>query len=173
MPSRRLSVQVTGADDMRDLSRQLRQYADGSLLRREWRRRLREVAGPAVPAIRANIMAIPSKGQNARRGKPSLRMQMARAVTLQIRTTGDHPAVSVYVSPRKMPSGKKSLPGYFERVPGKERLRHPVFGNRSAWVTQHTPRQGFFSSAVRPMEERLQREAADIAADITRQIEDA
>lgn len=166
------SVELSGADQLRQLSRDLRRHENGRELAKRLRRELRETAKPLVPAIRQNIRSLPSQNQNRRRGRPSTRAQLARAVTLQVRTSGDRAGVSVFMSPRKMPDGKKGLPGYFERVPGKTRLRHPTFGNREAWVTQLVPIQGYFSRTTRDVEDDARRRAGQVVDDLAREIED-
>lgn len=168
--ARRTWVQVVGTGDLHDLARDLRR-AGGEDVTDRLRRGLREAARPLAPLARSAILSMPSKGQNARRGKPSTRAQMARAVTTSVRLTGKSPRVGVYVAPRKMPSGKWSLPGYFERVPGKERLRHPVFGNPNVWVAQQVPPDGFFTKSVRSTERDVQRAANRVIDQIAREIE--
>lgn len=125
-----------GADKLRELARDLRREADGKERAKELRRELREIAKPFVPELRAAILRIPSKGQSAKRGRPSLRRAAARSVTLQVRTGGKRAGVSIFMNPRKMPDGMKALPMYLEATPGYARWRHPTFGNRDAMVTQ-------------------------------------
>lgn len=163
-------VRVAGAQQLRQLSKDLRKHEDGKEIRAQLRTELRETATPLVPAVRARILAIPSKEQNRRRGRPSLRRQMARTVTLRIRTAGDDSGVTVFVDARKMPPGKRSLPGYFEQVPGKERLRHPTFG-RSPWVTQRVPAGGYFTRTVAPAENEVRRRLAGIIDRVANEIE--
>jgi hypothetical protein len=124
-----------GAEKLRALSKDLRRQADGKERAKLLRRELRDVAKPYVPQLRSAIHALPSHGESARRGRMSLRAQLARSVTLQVRTSGRRAGVSIFMSPRKMPSGMKALPMYMEATPGYTRWQHPVYGH-DAWVTQ-------------------------------------
>lgn len=143
-------AQRAGVDSaqLRMLSRDLRRIAGGKERAKVLRKELREIAKPIVPLVRAAIRAIPSKGQSAarRRPKPSLRRLLARSVTLQVRPTGRRAGVSVFMNPRRMPDGTKSLASYFEGTPRYSRLRHPVMGNRQVWVNQRA--HPYFSRTV-------------------------
>jgi hypothetical protein len=155
------------------LTRTLRQTAEGKELLKQLRKDLRRQAQPMVPAVRSSIRGLPSRGESRRRGRKSLRAEMARAVTLQVKTSGRGAGISVFMSPKKMPDGKKGLPGYFERIPGKERLRHPVFGNREVWVqAQNVPPGGYFTRTVRPAEARVRAAIETTVNDLVRRIED-
>lgn len=172
--TRGTSVSVVGADELRALSRALRRQANGRELQKQLRAELREAAKPLVPAVRSAIRSMPSKDESRRRGRPSLRRQMARSVTVQVKTGGRNAGVSVFMSPKKMPDGKKSLPSYFELRPGYLRLRHPVFGNAEVWVTQRVPVQGYFTRSVHPEGERRAVRAVNAVMErMALQIEDA
>jgi hypothetical protein len=170
--ARDLSVEVVGAEELRDLSRALRKQADGKERTKELRQGLRDVGRPMVPAIRAKIRGLPSKGESRRRGRKSLRAEMARSVTLQVRTSGRSAGVSVFMSPKKMSDGRKALPAYFEQTPGHTRLRHPVFGT-DTWVTQGVPAAGYFTYTIRPAEQQAVRAARAVIDRTARQIEDS
>ncbi len=163
------SVTVVGEKELRDLARDLRRVGGKESVDR-LRTELRGVVQPLVPRVQAAIMSMPSKGQNARRGKPSTRMQMAKAVTTQVRLAGRSPLVGVYVSPRKMPNGKRGLPGYFEQVPGKTRLQHPTFGRKPV-VQQHVPPAGYFTRSVAGADRAAQRAARRVIDHAAREIE--
>jgi hypothetical protein len=90
-------------------------------------RELRAIANETRDAERRAVLALPSKGESERRGRRPLRRRFATATVTQIRT-GKDASVSVLLNPDKMPPGQQNLPAYFNREPGYERLRHPVFG---------------------------------------------
>jgi hypothetical protein len=166
-------ARVVGAEDLRRLSRDLRAQADGKERMKQLRKELRGVAKPLVPAIRGAINRLPSKGESRRRGRRPLRKEMARAVTLQVRTSGRQAGGAVFMNPKRMPDGKKSLPGYFERIPGKTRLRHPVFGDRENWVqNQNVPAGGYFTRTVRPVERQAVERAQEVIERMAGEIED-
>lgn len=169
-----MRARVTGTDELRELARALRRQADGRTRQRELATGLRGAARPLVPIIRTNIKSLPSRGESKRRGRKSLRTEMAGTVTLEVRTSGRSAGVSVFINPRKMPDGKKSLPGYFEGVPGKLLLRHPVFkrpDRPAPWVLQSTPSAGFFTRSIGPAAERAVREAQAVIERMAREIE--
>lgn len=164
------SVVLRGSE-LRTLALQLRREADGKERVKELRTRLRASAKPLVPGIKANIRALPSKRQSRARGRPSLRAEMARTVTLQVKTAGRGANISVFMNPRKMPNKKKGLPGYWEMLPRKTVLRHPVFGNRNNWVRQYMPPAGYFTRAIGPLESRSIQQIKHVIDDMSRRIE--
>jgi hypothetical protein len=128
-------LRVHGAEQLRALARDLRREADGKEIRRELTRELRAVANQTRDAERRAVLALPSKGESERRGRRPLRRRFATATVVQLRTGAKDPAVSVLLNPNKMPPGQQSLPAYFNREEGFERLRHPVFGT-DTYVSQ-------------------------------------
>lgn len=174
-------VRVVGGQDLARVTRALRQQADGRQRKKELTDALRAEGKKVVPEVRRAIKALPSKGESRRRGRygkasrrKGLRQELSRSVTLQVRTSGSRAGVSVFMNPRKMPDRAKGLPGYFERIPGKERLRHPVFGDRETWVqNQNVPPQGYFTRAVAPVERRAVERCQQIVEQAAREIEDA
>lgn len=141
-------ISISGGAQLRRLSRDLRREADGKQRTAQLRKELRAVARPLVPVVKASIMSIPSKGQSARAGRTPLRRMLARSVTVQVKT-GKTPIVSVFMNPRKMPDGMKSLPMYMEGSDGYTRWRKPTFGH-DPWKTQRP--NPYFTRAVRPAE---------------------
>jgi hypothetical protein len=156
-------VQLRGGRDLARISRELRRMNNPELKKR-FRQELRAAGKPMVPAVRAAIRQIPSKRGYSADG---LRGQMARAVKLEVRTTGREAGVRLRVDGRKMPDQKKALQSYMEGV--RSRWRHPVYGNREVWVTQ--PSKPYFYRTVEPMglaaQRNIQRAADNVARDIT------
>lgn len=164
-------VRVIGGRDLAALSRALRRQADGRERQKQLRKALTGKARPLVPAIRANIRALPSRGESRRRGRKSLRRELARAVTLQVRTSGRKAGVSVFMNPRKMPDGKKSLPAYFEHKPGYTVLRHPIFGDKATWVQQVPPIPGYFTRTIGPVEREATQACQEVVEQMAAEIE--
>lgn len=160
------------SDDLRELSRTLRQQVDGKERLKAMRAELKTAAAPMVPAVRSAIRAIPntSNAQRSRAGRrrPGMRTALARAVTLQIRMSGRRAGVSIYMNPRRMADGTKSLPGYFEATPKYTRFRHPVFGN-DAWVAQRP--QPYFTRTVKAADKQMTRAVDAIIERIRREVE--
>lgn len=161
-----------GARQLTDLHTALRRQADGKQRVKELRKALTTAAKPLVPAIRANIRSMPSQGESRRRGRPTLRSRLNRSVTTQVKFRGQGAGVFVFMNPRKMPDKQKGLPGYFEMLPGKSRLRHPVFGNPDVWVTQYVPPQGYFTRALEDVEGRVARNVERVIENTRRAIEE-
>lgn len=132
-----MKIQFHGAEQLRNLARDLRKAGDeGKGLRKDLRRGIRKAAVPMRDGVQRAALAIPAPG-----GRHSgLRAEIARAVRIQI-LLSRQPAVRVLVNGSAMPEGKRALPAYMDG--GKKRWRHPVFGNRHAWVSQ-TPHPYFW-----------------------------
>jgi hypothetical protein len=163
MPGRYLSV--TGGRELRALARDLRGHADRKEINARLRRELRFAAKEMIPPVRAAILAIPSKGQSAARGRPSLRRKMSSATQVAVRTTGGSAGVKLWVNPRRMPPGQGSLPGYME---GEGRWRHPTFGSEP-WFTQAP--HPYFYRTVAPLIPRAERAAEQVLDSIADEIE--
>lgn len=148
---RDLSFRIQQGEQLRDFSRALRELEDGREIAKRMRRELRQAGRPMVPAVRAAVLALPSKGQNARRGRPSTRAQVARATALRVRASGRTPGVSIWVNPKRMPEGKRNIPAYMEGIRPFHRWRHPTFGDWEKAVQQ--PATPYFYRAVRPYED--------------------
>lgn len=157
------------ADDLVELTRSLRGLENGKDLRKQLRKDITKAAKPMVPAIRAKVKGLPSKGESEGRDRPGLRVSIAKATRLQVQMSGRYAGVTVRVDPKKMPPGMHNLPAYLEGGPGFERWRHPVYGNTDAWVTQR-PHPYFYAIATHA-EPHIKRAVADAVDSIRRQIE--
>lgn len=169
---RRMQVEVVGARQLTELHTALRRQADGKQRVKDLRKALNQAAKPLVPAIRSNIRSMPSQGESRRRGRKTLRSRLSRSVTTQVKFRGRGAGVFVYMNPRKMPDRQKGLPGYFEMLPGKSRLRHPVFGNTDVWVTQYVPPEGYFTRALDGTERRVARNVERVIEETKRDVEE-
>jgi hypothetical protein len=139
-------LSVEGRRELAEVARDLRRQADGREVNADLRQELSDIGAARARAVRASIRAIPSKGQSARRGRRSLRSEMAAATESKVRTTR-RPGVIVRVNPGRMPPGKKNLPAYMEGDRPFHRWRHPTFGVwRSKTPTQRA--HPYFARAV-------------------------
>ncbi|UNZ20628.1 hypothetical protein [Streptomyces sp. 891-h] len=163
-----IDVRVRGGGDLARLARQVRD-AGGPQLRRQLTSGVRAEVQLLVPAVRQAALAIPAKGPK----HSGLRQRLARAVTVNVRTTGRHAGVSISVDPKKMPWGEKALPALMEGeavVRGRRadtRWRHPVYG-RDVWVQQEP--HPFFYKTVRPLAVKTRRGINDALGRVTRNI---
>lgn len=161
-------LRVEGLGELEALRRDLLRQAEGRERTLQLRRELRDAARPMLMQVRTSILTTRSMNQNARRGKPSLRQEIAKAATLEVRTVR-HPSVSVFINPRKMPDGKKALPEYYEGSPPYTRWRSPVFGNRDVWV-QHPPKP-YFTDHTRDAEMRAMKACEKVIDKTARDLE--
>lgn len=98
------------------------------------RQRLAAAARPLAPAVRASILAIPSKGLVPYQQPPGLRLRIASTVVPWAKIYDDLVTVGVEIDASRMPDGQKALPLYMEGA--KAPWRHPLFGNREHWQMQ-------------------------------------
>lgn len=118
----------------------LRKEEDGKELVRDLSRELRKVAEPAAAAARAAILSLGSHSE----ALPGLRSTVASRVKVSVRISGKRPGVRIRVSKAGMPRGFNNAP---KRLNSAKGWRHPVFGNRDLWVTQHG-KPGWFDDTV-------------------------
>lgn len=120
-------VQFHGAEVFKRAARDLRAAGRKDLMN-EMRRDIRTSAKPAVQAAKQAARAIPSKGRGT-----GLRTRIAAAIGVQIRTGAKTAGVRIRVASSRMPADQRKLPRALDVSRG---WRHPVYGNRNAWVTQ-------------------------------------
>lgn len=119
-------------------ARKLKRHGNAVAIRKEMVKGLRAAAKPGEKAAKASAMSLPANtGQST-----GLRRRIASAIGIQVRASRNA-LVRIRVGRAKM-GGQASLPQRMNR-PG--RWRHPVYGNREAWVTQ-TSRAGWFDRPV-------------------------
>lgn len=157
-----MSIHLRHGTDLARITRELRGMDDKELLKR-FRKDLRTAAKPLVPAVRASIRAIPSKRRYTAAG---LRGRLSRATTLEVKTGGRQAAVIIRVDGRKMPEKQRALQAYLEGT--KSRWRHPVYGNRDAWVQQ--PAKPFFYKVMGPAGTRARIAVGRVLDQVSRDI---
>lgn len=131
-------MNMTGAADLKRLSRQLKTSGNPKQVRKDLTKGLRQGAKPAVVAVKAAALALPDKLGNTSAG---LRRRMAASAGVQVRTAGKTPGVRVRISRARM--GDKAA---LAKVTNQGKWRHPVYGNRLKWATQ-TSRAHWFDQA--------------------------
>lgn len=118
----------------------------------------------AVPdAARARLRtALRSAGQRVldrARANASWSSRIPGAMRMRVRLTGERPGVIITVSAAAVPHARA-----FEGLLGGDYFRHPVFGNRAAWVEQATrPYLWPAAAAEAPAVQREVRDAIDAA----------
>jgi hypothetical protein len=146
------------------MSKQFRQIADGKQLAKQLRTGIRDALKPILAQVKAAYRAGPSKGRSHE--GPDLRVLLARAARIEVRTTGKLAGARLRVDGRKMPDQMKSLPAMWE---GLVRWRHPVFGDRETWVQQDS--HPTFYRIVTPQEDRVGRAIDQVLDDIRDKLE--
>ena len=114
-----MEVTVKSAD-VDNLVRAIRTHADGKAIRRELFRGLNSVGKEAATKMKDVIdEALPSRGGLAAEMKATIKSRVSAK-------GGKYAGVSLWFNSK----------GHDVRTLTGRRLRHPVFGNREAWVTQ-------------------------------------
>lgn len=119
--------------------------AGGTALRQDFALLQHRALQPTAAMARANIRAMPSRNRSG----SSLRSAIARTIKTSVRTTTPSAAVTV---------GRPTLRGFVTasfRTQEPGGWRHPVFGNRSKWVSQ-TGKPNWFSDAIDSGRDRYQ-----------------
>jgi hypothetical protein len=177
----RISLSVEGAQQYRDLAKRLRAAGPrGKQFRKKLRYSINEAGQPILQDVRSAVRGLQvtshgggtaqrrafnvSRARNekaaeraARRGA-GLRHTIASATRLQITAKG----VRFVTNSDRLPPDQRSLPRHLDSARG---WRHPVFGNRSEWVTQkggpwfaHTIMKGaprFRAKIIKAMDETV------------------
>jgi hypothetical protein len=149
-------VEVKGADQLYRLARELAKQSDGRELKKDLLRKIRTAALPLRAEVRANLAAnLPKRG--------GLNRDEARArIGLRNRTTGKSAGVRLQVA-RKGRDLQRLDRGI---------VRHPLFGDRRHWYSQHvSPR--LISDPVVAARPRIRRAVIAAMDDIAKQITDA
>lgn len=93
-------------------------------------------------------------------GRSGLRAAVARSVQVQRRTSGSTAGVRIKANPGSMPADQRKLPAYMD----EGRWRHPVLGNRSAWVTQTVSPSGWFTDTAAKSGGKVRGEIMEVTA---------
>lgn len=161
-----MKVRIIDSGDLRRVNRQLRRQADGRELRRELSGGIRNVLNPIRDEVKAAYRAQPGyRGRRSRPGPP-LRVLLARATRVEVRTTGRLAGARLRVDGRKMPAGMRSLPQMWE---GEKRWRWPVYGDRTNWVQGRA--RPTFDRTVEPHEDEAQRAVEAVLGRVVRKLE--
>lgn len=118
---------VTGEDELDALIRDFKQWSKSRNVLNAFDKELRQMGRTMKASVQAHVLATPSKNQNARRGRRSLRKEISRAVTWGHWQHGEAAGVIVKVDTGKMPTGERGLPKLYE---GVSLWQHPVYGHK-------------------------------------------
>ena len=126
-------------DEVKAVSTSVSSTGAGSATRYDAARKSRRNQGPLTLRQHTSLM-----------GRSGLRESVARTVRVVNRSRGQSHQLTVKSEGSRMPGGQRMLPVHMN----KGTWRHPVFGNRNAWVDQKvTP--GWFDKPVETHRNRI------------------
>lgn len=146
-------VSTKGAQQIRELSVRIKDAGDKGMMRK-FRRQIRTAGDPCVQELRSAVMGVKvTRGNDdfARRTKRTgiaprqsttrwgprstgLRSRVASSIGVSQTKKG----IRIRASATKIGPYGASLAKYLDgTLPGRRDWRHPVFGDREVWVTQH------------------------------------
>lgn len=148
--------EVRGADDVDDLVRRIRTHADAKALRKELYAGLNRVTKGVRDDMKANIgPSLPSRGGLAA-------LVMAKVSLTTSAAAGRNAGVRIRARHRD----------YDLKRLNEGRLRHPVFGNRGAWVQQTAGvNPGFLDEAFDKNKPEIARGVQRVLDEIARKVE--
>lgn len=147
-----VDLRIVGAEQLADVARRCKEAGDKEL-RRDLMRGINRSLKPAKAAVKAAALR-----ELPRRGGLNRVIATSR-IGSRSRTGGRNPAVFL--------TGKKA--GHDLRSVDRGRLRHPVFGNKSVWVTQEI-KPGWWSRTLQDQAPRVRREVVDVLEDVARRL---
>lgn len=145
-------------EDVKNLLRVMR--ASGRDLRRDMGKEIRRVAQPVIDDMRSEIsgMSLPATGGKEPYSGPSggggITGRIAGATKVSITTGG----VRIKVNTGALGNARK-LPAYID---AGTTWRHPVMGNRKAWVSQTAASDGWFTKTGIRHHPQIKREVVEI-----------
>lgn len=137
------------------LGKLMRAESDGAKLKRDLGVAIRAAVEPGVSAVKSKLQAIPRSGPAK---SPPLGGYLAARVKVRIRFTGRSAGVAVRVQQTPNLRGFKMA----ARRLNRKQWRHPIYGNKQAWVTQVSPIPGYFDETL--MKYKAEYTAAVLAA---------
>lgn len=146
-------VRIEGAAKLHRVYADLKELGDGKL-RRELTKAIREATKPAKDAVKASALAkLPKRGGFAA-------LVANSRVTNVVKTGSQSAGVQI----------KAVNPGDNIRATDAGNVRHPVFGNRTAWKDQKVP-AGWFSEPIAAEAPKVQAAVLKALDDMARKIQ--
>jgi len=171
-----VSVKVDGAELAR-VVKLLEIRADGKELRKQLNSAMRKATDEVIREEKKAVLGLSSKGErtnmqtavyaaNTLKSKKAvslnkfdktvrtagLRQSVANSIGRIIRYQGKDVGVRIRARASKMPPGMSRLP----KKMNKGKWRHPIMGNRNAWVIQQVNPPGWFDATNRRMFPKIQ-----------------
>lgn len=164
-----MEARLAGADELRELAKDLRAAGKGDL-RKDMVKRLRATVQPIVPEMRRKIRSLPggadTRSKKAKAARPrGLRDCTARGVQAKVSVAGPKVGVRIRVDPRLFPGGQKNLPRYLNG--SLPRWRHETYGHEPV-VTQKS--HEYFGPVITPRRARVGAEVIKVLDDVRNQL---
>lgn len=158
---------VITSDDVKNLAKVLRKVSPE--LGREMRRAIRVAAKPVITDMKSEIGGNSMSGYGAGvhaydgpTGPGGITAKMQASVRLRV-SSG---RVRIYVHTGVMGSANR-IPAFIDA--GKA-WRHPVYGNRRAWVSQTGSAKGWFTDTAQRHYPQISGDVRDVLDDIARKV---
>jgi hypothetical protein len=142
-----LSVDQRG---LQELARALSAEADGKKLRRDLSKQLRQAIEPLKQQAISNLLGIDDT--SPAEASPSLRQSIVPLIKAQGRLSGRSTGARLRVGGTGAARGFTHAARRLNRAKG---WRHPLFGNREAWVEQRATPVEWFDSATRQSHDEM------------------
>jgi hypothetical protein len=133
-----MAITVTGQAELQALILKFQKWSSNKAVLSTVDSGLDQLGKAMVADVRARVMATPSRGENKRRGRRSLRASIARATESRRQHLGESAVLTVQVDPEEMPLGQGSLASLYE---GLSVWKHPVYGHEP--LVKQTPHPYF------------------------------
>lgn len=130
------------AERLQGLGRQLKDQADGKMLRRQLSSELRKSLEPVVNEVISALMSMGTSGLT--HDGPGLREATAKQIKAGTRLSGR--STGAFIKAKRTPDLRGFTFGG-RRLNRRGGWRHPVYGNREAWVFQQGV-PGFFDDTI-------------------------
>lgn len=150
-------------EGLQALVRALRQEEDGRQLRRDLAKNMRTALRPAAAEAKSAIMSMASAGPGT---SPALRSSIAKKIRPEVKLGGQWSGARVKAFKTK---NLRNFPNAPKRTNRPGGWRHPVFGDRDQWVTQHGKLK-WFDRAFEGRENEYRRAALDAMEAMARRI---
>jgi hypothetical protein len=161
-------VRLTGTGQLIELRRRLRR-AGGPRLQQNFARRLRRAAEPMRADLQSTMRSLRVAGSGGGNPSPTtrpLRATIAAAIRLSVRY-GSSPGARVWIDRSALPADLRNMPNRLN----DGFWRHPVFGNRHAWVRQTARPYGWWDKTIDQHKPRMAAEVERVLNDVRRSLD--
>lgn len=158
------SLGVETHDGLAALVRAIRAEEDGKALRKDLAKNMREALKPGAQQAKSSIMAMGSVHSVS----PALRTSIAKKIRPEVKLGGRWSGARVKAFKTKNIRNFPNAPKRTNRASG---WRHPVWGDRENWVTQHGKLE-WFDRAFQGREAIYRQAVEEAMEDMARRIAD-